>query len=103
MPPAGYPAFLQYLQSGRVSNFSALDSLHLAGAAEHGCTRFLSNDAQLKRFPDVLVEILVSLVPDGAIDAAEFGGSHTSGFLWKADSPRFVDDGRAHQFRGHQT
>ena len=21
MPPAGYPAFLQYLQSGRVSNF----------------------------------------------------------------------------------
>jgi len=39
-------------------NFSALDSLHLAGAAEHGCTRFLSNDAQLKRFPDVLVEIL---------------------------------------------
>jgi predicted nucleic acid-binding protein len=39
-------------------NFSALDSLHLAGAAEHGCTRFLSNDAQLKRFPDVFVEIL---------------------------------------------
>ena len=23
MPPAGYPAFLQYLQSGRVSNFQA--------------------------------------------------------------------------------
>jgi predicted nucleic acid-binding protein len=39
-------------------NFSALDSLHLAGAAEHGCTHFLSNDAQLKRFPDVFVEIL---------------------------------------------
>ena len=24
------------------------------------------------------------------------GGSHTSGFPWKADSPRFVDDGQAH-------
>ena len=24
------------------------------------------------------------------------GGSHTSGFPWKADSPRFVDDGRTH-------
>ncbi len=39
-------------------NFSALDALHLAGAAEHDCTRFLSNDAQFKRFPDILVEIL---------------------------------------------
>jgi uncharacterized protein len=38
--------------------FKPLDSLHLAAAVEHGCTRFLSNDAQLKRFPDVLVEVL---------------------------------------------
>src|SRR5208337_1715103 len=38
--------------------FKPLDSLHLAAAVEHGCTRFLSNDAQLKRFPDILVEIL---------------------------------------------
>ncbi|MFI5460735.1 MAG: hypothetical protein ACHRXM_35430 [Isosphaerales bacterium] len=35
-----------------------LDALHLAAAVEHGCTRFLSSDAQLKRFPDVLVEVL---------------------------------------------
>jgi uncharacterized protein len=38
--------------------FSPLDARHLAATVEHGCTRFLSNDAQLKRFPDVLVEIL---------------------------------------------
>ena len=38
--------------------FSALDALHLATAVEHGCTRFLSNDAQLKRFPDITVEVL---------------------------------------------
>ena len=37
---------------------SALDSLHLATAAEHGCTRFLSNDAQLRRFRDVDVDVL---------------------------------------------
>jgi predicted nucleic acid-binding protein len=39
-------------------NFSALDSLHLAGAAAYGCMRLLSNDAQLKRLPDIFVEIL---------------------------------------------
>ncbi len=38
--------------------FKPLDSLHLAAAVEHGCTLFLTNDAPLKRFPDVLVEIL---------------------------------------------
>jgi predicted nucleic acid-binding protein len=38
--------------------FSALDAVHLATAVEHGCGRFLSNDAQLKRFPDVVVEVL---------------------------------------------
>ena len=38
--------------------FSAFDSLHLATAVEHGCARFLTNDAQLKRFPDLLVEVL---------------------------------------------
>jgi uncharacterized protein len=37
---------------------SALDALHLATAVEHGCTGFLTNDARLKRFPDVAVEVL---------------------------------------------
>jgi uncharacterized protein len=38
--------------------FKPLDSLHLAAAVEHGCTFFLTRDAQLKRFPGVAVEIL---------------------------------------------
>ena len=38
--------------------FKPLDSLHLAAAVEHGCTRFLTNDAGLRNFPDILVEIL---------------------------------------------
>jgi uncharacterized protein len=38
--------------------FKPLDSLHLAAAVEHGCALFITNDAQLKRFPDILVEIL---------------------------------------------
>jgi predicted nucleic acid-binding protein len=38
--------------------FKPLDSLHLAAAVEHGCTLFLTKDAQLKRFPDIPVEIL---------------------------------------------
>ncbi len=37
---------------------SALDALHLATAVEHGCARFLTNDASLNKFPDVFVEIL---------------------------------------------
>jgi predicted nucleic acid-binding protein len=38
--------------------FRPLDSLHLAAAVERGCTRFLTNDSQLKRFPDIVVDIL---------------------------------------------
>jgi predicted nucleic acid-binding protein len=39
-------------------NFKPLDALHLAAAAEHGCGRFLTNDAGLKSFPDITVEVL---------------------------------------------
>ncbi len=39
--------------------FKPLDSLHLAAAVEHGCARFLTNDAALKNFPDIVVELLV--------------------------------------------
>jgi predicted nucleic acid-binding protein len=35
-----------------------LDSLHLAAAVEHRCTLFLTGDVQLKRFPEIPVEIL---------------------------------------------
>ena len=38
--------------------FQLGDSLNLATAVEHGCGRFLTNDAQLRRFPDITVEIL---------------------------------------------
>lgn len=40
-------------------NFKPLDSLHLAAAVENGCTLFLTNDAQLARFTDIRVEVLV--------------------------------------------
>jgi predicted nucleic acid-binding protein len=38
--------------------FKPLDSLHLAAAVENGCSRFLSNDTQLQRFPDCRIGIL---------------------------------------------
>jgi uncharacterized protein len=38
--------------------FKPLDSLHLAASVEHRCTLFLTSDAQLKRFPDLPVELL---------------------------------------------
>ncbi|HEX5271378.1 MAG TPA: type II toxin-antitoxin system VapC family toxin [Gemmataceae bacterium] len=39
-------------------NFKPLDSLHLAAAVVHGCTRFLTNDTRLGRFPDIPVDVL---------------------------------------------
>jgi predicted nucleic acid-binding protein len=38
--------------------FKPLDALHPAAAVEHGCGLFLTNDAGLKGFPDLTVEIL---------------------------------------------
>jgi uncharacterized protein len=38
--------------------FKPLDALHLAAALEHGCTRFLTNDDSLNKFPDLIVETL---------------------------------------------
>ena len=38
---------------------TALDSLHLGAAVEHGCGLFLTNDVLLRRFPDITVELLV--------------------------------------------
>ncbi|MGP0065486.1 MAG: type II toxin-antitoxin system VapC family toxin [Isosphaeraceae bacterium] len=39
-------------------NLKLGDSLHLAAAVEHGCGLFLTNDVQLRRFPDIPVEVL---------------------------------------------
>jgi uncharacterized protein len=39
-------------------SFKPLDSMHLAAAVEHGCGLFLTNDVQLRRFPDITVEVL---------------------------------------------
>ena len=38
--------------------FRPLNALHLATAVEHGCSLFLTNDAQLLRFPDIVVEVV---------------------------------------------
>jgi predicted nucleic acid-binding protein len=38
--------------------FQLADSLNLATAVEHACERFLTNDVQLRRFPDIVVEVL---------------------------------------------
>ena len=38
--------------------FKPLDALHLAAAVENGCSRFFTNDAGLKAFPDISVELL---------------------------------------------
>jgi uncharacterized protein len=38
--------------------YKTIDSINLAAAVERGCARFLTNDARLKNFPDISVEIL---------------------------------------------
>ena len=41
-----------------IDKFKPLDALHLAAAVENGCGLFLTNDAQLRRFPGITVEVL---------------------------------------------
>jgi len=38
--------------------FGPMDCFHLAAAVDSGCNLFLTNDAQLRGFSDVLVEVL---------------------------------------------
>jgi uncharacterized protein len=42
----------------RPRRYGLPDALHLAAAIESGCDRFLTNDAQLANFPDIVVEVL---------------------------------------------
>jgi predicted nucleic acid-binding protein len=39
-------------------NFKTPDALHLAATVEGACTGFLTNDAQLTRFPGLTVEVV---------------------------------------------
>lgn len=56
--PLTAPAWERAARIRALHNLKPLDALHLAAAAEHGCGRFLTNDAQLIRFPDITVEVL---------------------------------------------
>lgn len=51
-------AWQRAAQLRAVFNFQPLDSIHLASAAEHGCGRFLTNDAALARCTAIAVEVL---------------------------------------------
>jgi predicted nucleic acid-binding protein len=51
-------AFERAARIRAIHNFKPLDALHLAVAVEQGCGLFLTNDAQLARFPDLSVELL---------------------------------------------
>jgi predicted nucleic acid-binding protein len=41
-----------------IYNFRTADAIHLAAAVEHGCDVFLTNDARLIAYPDIVVEVL---------------------------------------------
>lgn len=56
--PVAAPVWERAALIRAVHNLKALDALHLAAAAEQGCGRFLTNDAQLQRFSDITVEVL---------------------------------------------
>ena len=52
------PVFDRATEIRAQHGFRLADSLNLAAAVEHACGRFLTNDAQLRRFPDITVEVL---------------------------------------------
>ena len=58
MLPLTAPVWERAARIRAVHHFKPLDSLHLATAIEHGCGWFLTNDIQLRRFPDIPVEVL---------------------------------------------
>lgn len=56
--PLPRPVFERATEIHARHGFGLGDSLNLATAVEHGCGHFLTNDAQLRRFPDLMVEVL---------------------------------------------
>jgi len=52
------PVFERATEIRAQYGFKLGDSLNLAAAVEHGCGLFLTNDVQLRRFPDIPVEVL---------------------------------------------
>jgi predicted nucleic acid-binding protein len=52
------PVFERATEIRAQYGFRLADSLYLAAAVEHACGRFLTNDAQLRRFPGITVEVL---------------------------------------------
>lgn len=56
--PLTAPVWERAARIRAMHNLRPLDALHLAAAAEHGCGLLLTNDAHLRRFPDVTVEVL---------------------------------------------
>ena len=58
MLPVNPSTWEQAAQIGATFRLKPLDSLHLAAAIEHGCGRFLTNDAQMARCTAISVEVL---------------------------------------------
>jgi uncharacterized protein len=56
--PLPEPVFERATEIRARYGFKLGDSLNLATAVEHGCGLFLTNDVQLRRFPDIPVEVL---------------------------------------------
>jgi predicted nucleic acid-binding protein len=56
--PLPEPVFDRATEIRAQYGFGLGDSLHLATAVEHRCGLFLTNDARLRLFPDITVEVL---------------------------------------------
>jgi predicted nucleic acid-binding protein len=53
-------AYLDQSETGTAQKrYGLADSLHVAAAIEAGCTRSLTNDAQLSNFKDIVVDELL--------------------------------------------
>jgi predicted nucleic acid-binding protein len=53
-----YVVFRKAAEIRAQHNFKSPDALHLAAAVLSACDVFLTNDAQLIRFPDLTIEVL---------------------------------------------